>query len=487
MSSTSVARADGTDRVRVFGREVQYKYVVAVVYITALFVDILDTTVVNVAVPELGRRFQSENAEWIVLGYTLSLAVWIPASGWLGDRIGTKRTFLFALAAFTGGSLLCATAQTMGQLIAFRVIQGVGGGMLTPVGVAMLFRAFAPIERAKAATIIMIPALTAPAMGPIVGGLLVTHADWRWIFIINVPVGVGAFWFGCKHLREHREHTAGRFDLPGFVLSGAALALVVYALSEAPRNGWLSSTVVVTGMIGLACAVAMVRVELSRPSPMLDLRLLGNRMFRQCNLVSLLSMASFLGLTFIMPLYLQLLRGQDAFTSGLTTFPQALGVMMSSLIAGRLYSRIGPRRLMAGGFFGAAVTIAMFTQIGLDTSLWLIRAMMLLRGFCMGFAFVPMQAASYATIAPSDNGRASSIFSTQRQVGVSLGVAVLASVLSSSMSLSRPPQSAAAIERALTGYHWAFGTAVLFAFAAAVAAMFVRDEEAAGTMAARAT
>lgn len=473
--------AQGNERVDVFGRSLPYKYIVAIVYVTALFLDILDVTIVNVAIPTLGRDFATENAEWIVLGYTLSLAVWIPVSGWLGDRFGTKRVFMFAFGAFVAGSMACAAAQSIQQLIAFRVLQGVGGGMLTPVGVTMLFRAFPPVERAKASTYIMIPTLAAPALGPILGGLLVTHASWRWIFLINVPIGVAGLFFGMKFLREQREPTSGRFDIPGFLLSGSALALIVYALSEGPRAGWGSTDVVATGVIGVVCGTAMVWVETHVEQPMLSLRLLGNRIFRQCNMVSFLSTMSFLGLLFVMPLYLQLLRGQDALHSGLTTFPQAFGVMISSQFAGRLYAKVGPRRLMTGGLFTAGLVISMFTRLGLDTSLWLIRGMMFLRGLCMGFAFVPMQAASYATIAPSDNGRASAIFSTQRQVAVSIGVAVLASVLASYMSLSTPP-AADQVARALTGYRWAFGLAVTFAFASAAAAWFIRDSDAAPTM-----
>jgi EmrB/QacA subfamily drug resistance transporter len=471
-----------TELVGVFGRQLQYKYVVAIVYVTALFLDILDTTIVNVAIPKLGEVFHSGKAEWVVLGYTVSLAVWIPASGWLGDKFGTKRVFLFALTAFTAGSLLCSLAGSMGQLILFRVIQGVGGGMLTPVGIAMLYRAFPPAERAKAAMIVMIPALCAPAAGPVLGGLLVTHASWHWIFLINVPIGIVAFAFGWKNLRDHKEDNVGRFDVPGFLLSAAALALVVFALSDGPSSGWASKPVLITGVLGIACAVAMVYAELHVERPMLDLRLLlDNRLFRQCNIVGLISMASFLGLTFVMPLYLQLLRGQNALTSGLTTFPQAFGIMISSLVAGRIYRKIGPRRLMSGGLFAAGLTIATFTRIGPDTSLWAIRIMMFLRGLCMGYAFVPMQAASYATIAPSDTGRASSIFSTQRQIGVSLGVAILASILTAHMALDRRPRSDE-INRALTGFHWAFGAAVGFAFLAAFAALFIRDSEAEGTM-----
>ncbi len=476
--------AQGNELVDVFGKRLPYKYLVAIVYVTALFLDILDVTIVNVAIPALGREFATENAEWIVLGYTLSLAVWIPVSGWLGDRFGTKRVFMFAFGAFVAGSLLCASAQSIDQLIAFRVVQGIGGGMLTPVGVSMLFRAFPPNERAKASTYIMIPTLLAPALGPILGGLLVTHANWRWIFLINVPIGLLGLWFGIRFLKEQKEPTSGRFDLPGFVLSGAALALVVYALSEGPRSGWGSAPVLITLIAGLAAGVALVWVETHVDQPMLALRLLGNRIFRQCNVVSLLSTMSFLGLLFVMPLYLQLLRGQDAFHSGLTTFPQALGVLITSQFAGRLYARIGPRRLMTSGLFAAGLVISMFIGLDENTSLWLIRGMMFLRGLCMGFAFVPMQAASYATIAPADNGRASAIFSTQRQVAVSLGVAVLASVLASYMSLSRPPLPED-VGEALKGYRIAFGFAVGFAFAAAAAAWFIKDSDAAGTMAVR--
>jgi MFS family permease len=185
-----------------------------------------------------------------------------------------------------------------------------------------------------------------------------------------------------------------------------------------------------------------------------------------------------------MPLYLQLLRGMTPFASGLTTFPQAFGIMVSSVIAGRLYARIGPRRLMTGGFVSAALAIALYTTLDLHTSLWLIRGLMFARGLCMGFAFVPMQAASYATIDPSQNGRASSIFSTQRQVGVSLGVAIMASVLAAHMSLSRAPFGNE-VNRALTGVRWAFGIAVLLAMCAALCSWFIRDEDAAETMVAR--
>jgi EmrB/QacA subfamily drug resistance transporter len=481
---TAVVGSNHEDLISVFGRRMAYKWVVAIVYVSALFLDIMDTTIVNVALPRLGEELHTRNVEWVVLGYTLSLAIWIPTSGWLGDRFGTKRTFLFALCAFTVGSAACGMSHTISQLIAFRVLQGVGGGMLTPVGIAMLFRAFPPAERAKAATVVMVPTLAAPALGPVVGGFITKNFDWRWIFLVNVPIAIVALWFGFRFLREHKETTAGRLDVFGLVLSGASLAMLVYALSEGPQAGWTSFRVAGIGFIGLALASVTVYVELHVPNPMLELRLLGNRLFRQCNMVSFFAIASFLGVTFVMPQYLQNLRGMDPFSSGLATFPQAFGVMASSLVAGRIYARVGPRRLMTGGLSAAAMSIVLFMQLTLHTDLWLIRGLMLLRGMCMGFAFVPMQAASYATIPPAQNGRASSLFSTQRQVGISFGVAVLASILTSYGALT-PPVAASKAAHALTGVHWAFGVAVGFALLAALCASFVKDEDAQATMKAR--
>src|ERR1700682_2177204 len=243
--------------------DLEYKWLVAIVCVCGMFMDIMDTTIVFVATPTLQRDFHTTTTsiEGVVLGYLLSLAIWIPASGWIGDRIGTKKVFLFALAMFTIASALCGQAHSLGELVTFRVLQGVGGGMLTPVGTAMLFRAFPPVERAKASTVLIIPTVLAPALGPIVGGWLVTDVSWRWIFYVNLPVGVVGFVLGALYLREHREETAGRFDLPGFLLSGAGLALVLYALSEGPEKGGRSASVLFSGIVGVVLFALLIVVE----------------------------------------------------------------------------------------------------------------------------------------------------------------------------------------------------------------------------------
>ncbi len=467
----------------IFGRVVAYKYVVAAVFVSALFLDLLDTTIVNVALRSIGEDFQTEAIEWVVLGYTLSLAVWIPASGWMGDRFGTKKVFLTALLIFVGGSMACGLAQTIGQLVAFRVLQGVGGGMLTPIGIAMLFRAFPPIERARASTIVMIPTLVAPALGPVLGGLITDTIGWRWIFYVNVPFGAVALAFGWIYLREHTEPSAGRFDIAGFVLSGVGLASIAYAINQGPFVGWTDPWVVALGILGPLAFAALVYVETHQPHPMLALRLLKLRLFRATNVVMAFAMASFLGLTFVIPLYLQGLRGLDPLHSGLTTFPQAIGIMISSQVAGRLYPRVGPRRLIMFGLFGAAVSMACLLFVGLETPLGWVSVIMFFRGLSIGFCFVSSQAASYAEIVPADNGRASAIFSTQRQMSASIGIALMATVLASFTTLTETPADP---ERALVGYHWTFALCVALSLIGLVlASIMIKDVDARETMLAR--
>jgi EmrB/QacA subfamily drug resistance transporter len=328
----------------------------------------------------------------------------------------------------------------------------------------------------------------APALGPVLGGLLVTQLSWRWVFYVNVPLGIAAFVFGAVALREHREPSAGPFDVAGFVLSALGLASLLYALSEGPIEGWRSPQIVIAGVVGLLAFALLTRIELRKPAPMLALRLLRDRMFRNANLASALSYSSFAAILFLMPLFLQELRGLSALESGLTTFPQAIGVLLSSQISGRLYPFVGPRRLMVFGLVGAACTALTFTQVDLGTDLWVIRGLMFTRGVFMAFAFIPLQASTYSTITPADTGRATAIFSTQRQVAAAFGVATAATVLTTAMTqrlAGLVPGSPASIDAQVSSYHVVFLAASLLAFGAAAVALLIRDEDAAATMRAR--
>lgn len=458
------------------------EYAVAIVYVAAMFMSILDTTVVTVALPTLSSQFKVGTAsiDWVVTGYLLSLAVWIPASGWIGDRIGTKRTFLFAVGVFTVASALCGQATSLGELIAFRVLQGVGGGMLTPVGFAMLMRAFPPERRAVAAKILLIPTAAAPAMGPIIGGVLVDSLSWRWVFYVNLPLGIAAFIFGLVFLAEHREPRAGSFDAAGFVLSGAGLALILYALSEGPSRGWGAQPVVAAGSGGIAAFALLVVVELRTAAPMLQLRLVSDRLFRSSMTTAVCSTAAFTGILFIMPLFLQEARGESALQSGLTTFPEALGVLSFSQVAGRYYPTIGPRRLISGGLVSLTTFLLLLTFVGLDTSSWVIRVLMFGIGSSMAFVIMPLQACVLAKIAPADTGQASAIYNTQRQMSAALGVAVLATVLS--VRLPHGATGGISGTDSVSAFHVVFFAAAVLAFAGALLALRIRDSDAAATM-----
>ncbi len=458
------------------------KISVSVVFVTAMFMSIMDSTIVNVALPSIARQLNvpSSAIDAVVVAYLVSLAVVMPASGWLGDRFGTKRILLLALTLFTISSALCGLAQSYEMLILFRVLQGAAGGALTPVGTAMLYRTFPPSQRVQVSRILMFATILAPALGPILGGLLVTKLSWRWVFYVNVPVGIVACLFGLIFLYEHKEESPGRFDLGGFLLAGSGLALLMYALSEGPSLGWTSINIFGSAIAGTLLLCLFVVVELRVPEPMIDLGLLNNRLFRVTNLVSFFAYAGFLGVLFIAPLFLQEARGVTALVSGLTTFPEAIGVVVSTQLVARLYPRIGPRRLMAGGLAGVSILMALLTLMGQDTNLWVMRVLMFLIGAGMAYAFLPLRAAAFATISSTSTGRASAFYSAQTQLGAALGVAILGSVLSiiGTTTLS----ATGTVEPNLLAYHAAFLAAAVLTLIAACIALAVSDKDAAVTM-----
>ena len=461
---------------------IEPKVAVAVVFVAALFMSIMDTTIVNVALPSIGHQFDVDAASVGVVnvGYLVSLAVFVPLSGWLGDRFGTRRVFLFALAAFTLASLLCGTAQSLDQLSLYRILQGAGGGMLTPVGMTMLFRAFPQEERMRATRVLMVPTAVAPALGPVLGGWLVDAFSWHWVFIVNVPIGIAAMAFGLLFLPDFRTERAGRFDAPGFVLAAVGFGLVMYALAEGADKGWGTAPIVGSIVVGTAAVVALVLVELRTAEPMLDLRLFKDRLFRTTNLVSLISGAAFLGMLYLFPLYYQNAVGASALQTGLNTFPEAIGVMLASQIASRLYPRFGPSRIIAGGAAGVAVAMALMSLLTPETSVWAARGLMFATGFSMAHVFMPAQTAAFATISAKATGRASTLFNAQRQLGSAIGVALLGTVLATIGTSTTGPGGTPSAN--LTAYHAAFLVAAGLAAVAAVVALFISDRDAAPTM-----
>jgi EmrB/QacA subfamily drug resistance transporter len=411
---------------------INQKVVVGVVYVAVMFMSIMDITIVNVALPTIGREFHVSptSIDSISIAYLVSLAIFIPASGWLGDRFGGKRVLLAAIVLFTTASVLCGLATSLGELVAFRVLQGAGGGMLAPVGLAMLFRAFPPEERVRAASILTIPTVVAPALGPVLGGLLVTELSWRWVFFVNLPIGIGAVVFGLVFLQHSTESHPGRFDLPGFLLAGLGLGSLMFGISEGPERGWGSASVVGTIAVGAILLVTMVVVEMRTTEPIIALRLLANRLFRSANGIIVMSGIGFLGVQFIIILYFQDGRGLSPLMSGLSSFPAAVGVICGAQLASRLLFRsLGPRRDITLGLVWMALAIALMTLMDGTTSLWWSRLLLFAMGMGVGQVFVGGQAISFATISPADTGRASTLYNTMRQLGGAIGIALLTTVL----------------------------------------------------------
>lgn len=457
--------------------KIPYKWIVAVAFVAGLFMDLLDATIVNVALPTLARDFHTDDntLEWVVNAYLLSLAIWIPASGWIGDKFGTKKTFLFALLMFTLGSILCGFSWSVGSLIFFRVLQGIGGGMMTPVGTAMLFRAFPPHERAKASSILTIPVALSPTLGPVVGGWLTQFSNWRWIFYINVPIGILAFIFGALFLQEHTEENAGKFDVLGFILSGAGLVLVLFALSTGPSYGWTDLKVILSASIGIILLSLLVFLELGNKEAILHFSLFKERIFRTTNIIMFFAFSFWLGFLFILPLFLQQELGFSAFESGLTTFPQALGWLVMSLIAGGLYPVLRPKKMIVTGLSAVIVVSILFSFIDTNTNIWIIRALLFVRGLSMAFAVIPIQTAAFANISSRETGRASSFFNTNRQVASSFGVALLGTILFQFL------KSQHTFSGRLFAYHITFFIAAILGVITVLLGLSIRDEDAAAT------
>ncbi len=474
---------------------IPYKYQVAIVFIFGLFMDMMDMTIVNVAIPSLRRDFNAGTSlvEWTVTGYLLSLAVVIPAAGWLSDRFGTKRVFLVAMGIFVGASAACGLAQSIEQLIFFRFVQGVGGGMMTPVGTAMLSREFPGTERAKASAILSIPVVLAPTLGPVLGGYLIQYVSWRWIFYVNLPVGLAGMAMGFAVLKEHREEYAQRgFDVAGLLTGSGAAAMVLYAVSRAGEEGWGSAEVVGFGLAGLALAAAFTAIELSVKYPILDLRLFKRWLFASGTLMMMSAFGAFGGFGLLLTLFLQDLRGYSPLEAGLMQAPSSIGTAISLPLASRIYPAVGPRRMMLFGFGFAALTMLPFHYVGLATPAWLIIALLVARGLPFGFAAVASQTLLFGPSESEKQGPASSIYSTLRQAAASFGVALIITISLSRMRAHEAsavagdhlagPTADIARHAAVAGYQDAYLAVFVLMALPFLLAFFINDAKAAESL-----
>ena len=417
------------------GLNAKWKVLISVVF--GIFLIILDTTVVNVAFQTLRREYGAtlNDAQWIISVYTLSLGIVTPISGYLADRFGPKRIYTIGLAIFALSSLACGLAPSLPVLIIARALQGIGGGLAQPLGPAFIYRTFPAKEQGMAFGFFGIALVLAPALGPIMGGWLVDIDLWRWIFFINIPIGIVGYIVSSRWLPIDTAQRVVKADPLGIATASIGFGSVLYASSLVANYGWTDATVLTWYAVGAAAIITWIIVELYvAKEPMLDLRLFRSPTFAMANLIGYVSVVALFGAEFLMPVYLQALRGYSAFESGLTLLPLAIAAGITTPLAGRFFDKIGPRPLITIGFTILVINTWQFTQIQADTSITTIMWLLAIRGIALGLTVQTTFATALSSAPGPKIARASSLVNGTRFVMQSIGVAILATVLTSTLS-----------------------------------------------------
>ncbi|MDO9406784.1 DHA2 family efflux MFS transporter permease subunit [Patulibacter sp.] len=430
---------------------------VAIVIVLGAIMSVLDTTIVNVALDTLSRDLDAplSDIQWVATGYLLSLAAVIPITGWASTRFGARRLYVVALIVFTAGSALCGLAWSSGSLIAFRVIQGIGGGMIMPVGQMILVRAAGPKNLSRIMSLIGVPIILAPVFGPTVGGLLLEHVGWQSIFLINVPIGVIALWATMRLLPKDLPGDAGKLDAIGLGLVAVGVTAVTYGLAETGTHDLGSANVVLPIVVGLVLVGLFVARALRIPNPLLNVRLYGNRAFAAASLTTFALGGALFGAMVIIPLYFQTVRGEDAVSTGLLVGPQGIGAMVAMGMSGRLSDRFGAGRVTVVGVSITAVATIPFMLLTENTSYGITSAAMIFRGLGVGLSMMPAMTAAFSVLKPSEINHASPQLNTLQRVGGSIGVAVLTVVLQrNTEGLGRSAGDPSALAGAFGDVYW---------------------------------
>ena len=417
---------------------------VAGVVVLGAIMSILDITVVNVALPTFQVAFGSpddpiaySHVAWTVTSYTLALATVIPLTGWAADRFGTKRLYMTAIFLFALGSGLCSTAWSIDALIGFRVLQGLGGGMLMPLGMTILTRAAGPKRMGRLMAVLGVPMLLGPIGGPILGGWLIQVASWHWIFLINVPIAVIAIVYAWRVLEPDSPEPSESFDFLGMALMSPGLALFLFGVSSIPDEGTFTAPRVWVSMLVGAVLVATFVWHSFRPAhPLLDLRLFKHRQLAVSVMTMVLFIAAFFGGLLLVPTYYQEVRGESTLNAGLLVAPQGLGAMLTMPIAGTLADRLPIGRITPVGLTVILIGLFGFTQIGADTPIPLVMGMLFVIGLGMGATMMPLFTAALKTLSHHEAARGSTLLNITQQISSSCGVAVMSVILTDHLNSS---------------------------------------------------
>jgi EmrB/QacA subfamily drug resistance transporter len=408
-----------------------YEWQALIVVMIGSFMAMLDATVVNIALPRIITVFNApvDTAQFVLTSYMIALAIIMPATGYLSDTFGTKRIYLISMFLFTVGSLLCGFSWSVGSLVLFRIFQGLGGGMMMPLGMTVIFKTVPPERRGLITSVFGLPLLFAPVIGPTLGGYIVEYINWRFIFTLNLPVGVLGLYLGWVLLRETECIPDLRLDLAGFFLSGSGFGAVFYGLSQAPDWGWGDMRTIALMGGGGVLLLLWVLVELTETQPLVELRVFKNGTYALATSVNFIVMLGLYSSMLLLPLFLQNFRGLGAMETGLLMFPQALASAVMLPISGRLFDKVGPRPLIVPGLLLLAYATWQLNGLNLATPDSTIRGILIMRGLAMGLITMPAMTTAMNTLSGPLVARGSSLTNVLRQLFGAFGTAVFVTLL----------------------------------------------------------
>ena len=423
---------------------------IAGVVVLGAIMSILDVTVVSVALPTFQETFDASYATvaWTMTGYTLALATVIPLTGWAADRFGTKRLYMLALTLFLLGSIACSMAWSIQSLIAFRVLQGLGGGMLMPLGMTIMTHAAGPHRIGRVMAVLGVPMLLGPIFGPILGGWLIEVASWHWIFLINVPIGIIALIAALRVLPRDEPSPSETFDFVGMLLLSPGLALFLYGVSTIPEEGtFASAKVLIPAIVGLLLMAGFVFHALRRQDhPLIDLHLFKRKQLSVSVITMSLFAIAFFGAMLLFPTYFIQVRGESTLTAGLLLAPQGIGAMLTMPIAGRLTDKMGPGRFVITGLILILIGMSVFTQISSTTPIPLLLGALFVNGLGMGMTMMPVMTAALATLKHAEVARGSTLMNIVQQSAASIGTAVMSVILTNQLINKPAVQTASALQ-----------------------------------------
>ncbi|AIQ58471.1 DHA2 family efflux MFS transporter permease subunit [Paenibacillus borealis] len=453
--------------------------------IVGMIMVILDSTAVNVAVPNLVQYFATDlkTVQWAITGYTLALAAVIPLAGYMTDRFGSKQVFLTTIVMFVLGSVLCSVAQTSTQLVIFRVIQGLGGGMVAPIGMAMVFR-LAPAERRGSIMgMLGIPMLLAPALGPILSGWLVEYVSWHWIFLINLPIGIVGIILGVKYLPVTEKKGKAHLDIFGIILAPLAFSMLAYGVNQGGGESWTSTGALVGLSVGGVALVLFVIAELMQKHPLLELRVFRSSDFTRGIILSWVTQAALFGSMLFVPLYLQQIRNYTPLETGLILLPQALASGLGMPVGGRLFDKIGARPLLFVGLSVISTALFLLSGVTVDTSLPVIMACLAMMGLGMGLSMMPVNTHVLNSAPREWVGRVTPLTAAAQQVVVSFAVAGMTGYLTSQITVHMGEMAAGSnpLVAAVQGFNDVFFLSACIALAGVVLSLILRKPKTAGS------